>query len=207
MKNLTIMVGIFALGLSACSQNGVNIGQGFSMDANVTGANVSVAVVEVKDKTSGALKGYRSTYTLTNPGIVFNALPQSVGLNIQTVTVEVLDNAGIRYDGDLGRYQRSVSLPVKSGFTCSTADTTVENCSPSNKLPANVATTFTNTDVRLVTDEIASQIASDCQSSVCPTLKLKVTFAGVDSAGRAQAIIVAGASLGASVASRTTVTE
>jgi hypothetical protein len=207
MKNLVIMAGVLALGLSACSQNGVDIGQGFSIDVNVTGANVTVAVVEVKDKTSGALKGYRSTYTLTNPSIVFNALPQSVGLNIQSVTVEVLDNAGTRYDGDLGRYQRSVSLPVKSGFVCSTADTTVENCSPSNKQPASVATTFTNADVTLISDEIAAQITSDCQSTGCPTLKLRLAFTGVDSAGRAQTINVGGAGLGASVTSRTTVTE
>jgi len=207
MKNLAIMAGVLALGLGACTQNGVNIGQGFAIDANVAGADVAVAVVKVYDKTSGAFKGYRSTYTLTNPTVTFNAQPQSVGLNLQSATVEVLDNAGTRYDNDLGRYQRSVSAVVKPGFTCSTAGTAIESCDPNSKVPANVATILSSTDVKLVTDEIASQVASDCSSVGCPTLKLKVTFTGVDTAGRAQSITVAGATLGASVTSVASVTE
>lgn len=209
MKRPTLMAGVLALGLASCAQNnnGLDIGQGFGMDANLAGADVSVAVIEVRSKASGALIGYRSTYTLTNPTITFNARPQSVGLQLQKATVEVLDNAGTRYDNDLGIYQRSASFVVKPGLVCSIAGTSIDACGPNNKIPSNVATVIGTAELKLVTDEIAATVAGDCQSVGCPTLKLKVTFAGIDDAGRPQTVVVAGAMLGAHVTSRTVVQE
>ena len=205
MKMKGMMVGVVALGLAACNQGGLNIGQGFSIDANLSGASVTVAVTQVVDAATGAFKRYDSTYTLTEPTAIFNASPQSVGLKVQGFTVEVLDNAGARYGDDQGKYQRSVSYVVQPGFTCATAATTLDNCAPSAKVASKVSTPIGS--VPLVTDRIASLITSDCETTGCPTLKLKVTFTGTDDAGRSQTLTVASADLASSISSVAVVKE
>ncbi|GGQ98392.1 hypothetical protein [Deinococcus ruber] len=206
MKMKALMGAVLMLGLAACnSGGGLNIGQGFNIDANLTGASVRTAITQVVDSTTGAVKRYESTYTLTQPNAIFNVGPQSVGMTLQGFTVEVLDNAGTRYGDDQGKYQRSVSYVVQPGFICSTAGTTLDNCAPSAKVASKVATTIGS--LPLVTDRIAALIVNDCETTGCPTLKLKVTFSGTDDAGRAQTLTVVSADLASSVSSFSTIKE
>ncbi len=206
MKKLAILAGALALGLGACGQNnGLNIGQGFSIGANLSSGSVDVSIVEVQDTKTGAFKGYRSTYLLNEPVATFNALPQSVGFKIQTYTVEVIDNAGVRYAADQGKYLRSTSLVVKPGYTCASATATIDTCAPTDKQPANVATSLGS--LTLVTDEIARTATGDCEAGSCPTLKLRVTFAGIDDAGRNQTIVASDADLAVRVTGRTVTKE
>ena len=206
MKKLAILAGALALGLGACGQNnGLNIGQGFSIGANLSSGSVNVKVVEVRDIKTNALRGYRSTYLLNEPLATFNALPQSVGFKIQSFTVEVLDNAGVRYAADQGKYQRSVSLVIKPGYTCALATATIDTCAPTDKQPANVATSLGS--LTLVTDEIARTATGDCEAGTCPTLKLRVTFTGLDDAGRNQTVVSPDAVLAVRVTDITVVKE
>ena len=205
MKMKTMMVGVLALGLAACNQGGLNIGQGFGIDANLSGGSVKVAVTQVIDATTGAFKRYDSTYTLTEPTAIFNTSPQSVGLKLQGFTVEVLDNAGARYGDDQGKYQRSVSYVIQPGLICTTADTTLDSCAPTAKVASKVATSIGS--LPLGTDRIAALITGDCETTGCPTLKLKVTFTGTDDAGRQQTLSVVSADLASSVTSVNVVKE
>lgn len=195
MKRLMLTASVLVSGLAACGQNnGLTIGQGFGIDANLSGGNISVSVVQVVDTKTGVTKDYRSVYTLTQPIVTFNARPQSVGYQIQSYVVEVVDNAGVRYAADQGKYQRSTSQIVQPGFVCTQVPaSTLDGCAPNSKQAANVPTAVTN--LVLVTDEIGRQVTGDCQFGVCPTLKLKVTFNGVDAAGRPQSLQLAGADL------------
>jgi len=200
MKRIALFAGVLSLGLGACTQNGgVNIGQGFSVDANVVGGAVEVAVTRTTTPSGGTTVS--TLATTTQPTITFNARPQSVGFQLQKYTVEILDNAGVRYAEDQGLYQLSASAIIQPGFVCSTADaaTPVEQCAPSAKTAANVSTPVSG--LTLIDGAVSRQIASDCASIGCPTLKMKVTFMGVDDSGRAQSIVVAGADLGTRVTS------
>jgi hypothetical protein len=194
MKRLTLMAGVLALGLAGCAQNnGLNIGQGFGMDANVTGAKVTLTRTPATATAPATI-----SILITQPTIIFNARPQSVGFELQKYTVEVLDNAGARYAADQGIFQRSVSSVISPGFVCVTAGTggtatPLEQCAPNAKSAANVATPIGSLSV--ITGAVADQIATDCQVTACPTLKLKITFSGVDDAGRSQNVVASGADL------------
>jgi len=200
MKRMALLAGVLSLGLGACTQNGgVNIGQGFSIDANVIGGSVAVAITRTTNPSGGTTVS--TLATTTQPSITFNARPQSSGFQLQKYTVEILDNAGVRYADEEGLYQLSASAVIQPGYVCSAADaaTPLDQCAPSAKTAAAVATPVSG--LTLIDGAISRQIASDCASNQCPTLKMKVTFMGVDDAGRAQSIVVAGADLGTRVTS------
>ena len=193
MKRLTLTAGVLALGLAGCSNNGLNIGQGFGMDANITGAKVTLTRVPATATAPATV-----SLLITQPTIVFNARPQSVGFKLQKYTVEVLDNAGARYAADQGIFQRSASAVINPGFVCVAAGTggaatPLDQCAPNAKSAANVATPIGGLSV--ITGAVADQIANVCQSTACPTLKLKITFSGIDDAGRSQNVLASGADL------------
>jgi hypothetical protein len=201
MKKMAMLAGVLALGLGACNQNaGLNIGQGFGMDANVSGASVTVAITTTKNA-AGAVTGVSTLSTVKQPTVVFNARPQSVGFQITSYTVQALDQAGAPYQG---LYQRSASGIVAPGYVCSTIDPNnaappLDQCAPQFKTASNVPTPING--LVLIVDRVAEQIAADCAAGQCPTLKLKITFNGVDDAGHSQSLVVAGADLSSSVTS------
>ena len=192
MNRIVLMAGVMAVGLSACAQNGgVNIGQGFGMDANISGAKVSLTLTAATPTAPAKVQ-----ILITQPTVNFNARPQSVGLQLQKFTVEILDNAGTRYAADEGSYQRSAS--ANPGYVCSVVDADnaappLAQCAPNDKTAANVPTAIGS--LPIISAAVADQIASDCVTSSCPTLKMKVTFSGLDDAGRVQNIVVPGADL------------
>lgn len=198
MKKTAILAGL-ALGLGACTQNtGLNIGQGFGMDANVSGASVSVAITTNKDA-SGTVTGVSTLATVKQPTVVFNARPQSVGFQLTSYTVQALDQAGAPYQG---LYKRSASGIVAPGYVCSSVDSKnaappLDQCAPNAKTASNVATPING--LNLIMDKVAEQIAADCAAGQCPTLKLQITFNGIDDAGRSQNLVVSGADLSASI--------
>lgn len=203
MKRIALLAGVLSLGLGACTQNnGLNIGQGFGIDANVVGGSVAVAITKTTD--ASGITTTSALATTTQPTVTFNARPQSVGFQLQKYTVEILDNAGVRYADDQGLYQLSASAIVQPGYLCSSVSSDnpvppLDQCAPSAKTAANVATPVSG--LTFIDGAISRQIASDCAANQCPTLKMKVTFIGVDDAGRSQSIVVAGADLGARITS------
>ncbi|WP_310582532.1 hypothetical protein [Deinococcus sp.] len=190
MKKLAILAGALALGLGACGQNnGLNIGQGFDMAAEVVGAAVSVKITPAT-----ATTGQITVATTKQPTIVFHARPQSMGFKLQSYTVQVLDKSGSSYQS---QYQRQLGAIVLPGFICSTSATTLDSCQANLKEASNVATPVNG--VALVIDEISRQIAIDCAAGACPTLKMNVVFNGVDDAGHVQSLLVSGVDLSATV--------
>jgi hypothetical protein len=173
MKRLVMVAFLLTPVLEACG--GVNIGQGFAVETNITGAAVNVGAK-----------------TITQPKVVFTAQPQSPGFTVQSYLVDIQDPSGNRYEsvGIDGRSERSASYVIKAGVVCPAGS--AESCLPSSKIGAAVSTDVGT--VELVSEVVKNAVIKDCAVS-CPVLKMRVTFNGIDDTGRAQSVVVAAADL------------
>ncbi|ADV67320.1 hypothetical protein [Deinococcus maricopensis] len=198
-----------ALALTACTPGGgVNIGQGFAMDGSLAQAEIAVDLVYVLDSAGNVVDG-ETSYVVTQPVVTFNVKPQSVGLNLTSADVEILDESGNRYADIAGRYLRNYSARVPGGFTCGTSEADTDQCAPAQKTPIARAyrPASQSGSLPLIGDEVGRRVAQDCFTGDCPTLKMRVIFNGTDEANRPQSVNVPAANLIVRVNSVTTKKE
>ncbi|GAA5532973.1 hypothetical protein [Deinococcus aluminii] len=196
-------LGLFALPLllAACGGTGPSLGQAFSAQAGVSGAQVDVTIVRVYDKATGAFKYNETAYRLTQPQVTFTILAGSVGGRVTEAQVTVNDQSGNRYADVNGQYIQNFNARLKQGYACPDSSGNAapgsdpDTCAAASRVPITRQQTFpeanNNGTIQLVTPRIAEYAVQDCVDGACPAnLSMNVTFSVTDDLNRAQTVSV-----------------
>lgn len=197
MKKLSLLA--LPIILAACGETSVNVGQGVSMTAALSGTEVAADVVNIYAKNADGSRGVYlgsdvKVYRPTQGNLNFQVKAGSLGLTITSAKVVYTDASGAPFAAPSNIFNITTNIKVPEGYVCPGGATT---CTFAEKTATPVTFTAPANELYLLSEPAAIAAAASCVDGsavlasgqgACAEVRMNITLTGQDTLGTPRTI-------------------